>query len=222
MTNLDYYITTTIPYVNGRPHIGHALEFVQADALARSLKLLGNRVTFQTGTDDNAIKNVRSAEEAGVSPKEFVDQNAAKFRKLCDDCCIDYDQFVRTSGESHKKGVQKFWSALKPEDLYRKSYSGLYCYGCEDFYKEENLVDGLCPDHQKAPEPIDEENFFFRLSHYEDQLIDLIEADKLKIEPQSRKNEVLSFIKQDLTDISISRSKLRTSGWGVPVPGQTD
>lgn len=222
MTKLDYYITTTIPYVNGRPHIGHALEFVQADALARRLKLSGKKVILQTGTDDNAIKNVRSAEEAGVGPKEFVDQNAKEFRLLCQDYCIDYDQFVRTSSDTHKKGVQKFWKALNPDDLYRKSYSGLYCYGCEDFYKEEDLVDGLCPDHQKVPEHIEEENVFFRLSRYQEQLVDLIQSNKLRIEPQSRKNEVLAFIKRGLTDISISRSKLRTGGWGVPVPNQED
>ena len=222
MTSKCYYITTTVPYVNGSPHIGHALEFVQADALARLYKSQGHTVTLQTGTDDNAIKNVQSAREAGVEPKEFVDRNSEKFVELCEALSVSYDCFIRTSDPIHAKGVHEFWKRLNADDLYKKKYCGLYCYGCEDFYKEDDLSDGLCPDHQKKPKLVEEENYFFRLSNYQQSLEELIESDRLLIEPATRKAEVLSFIRQGLTDISVSRHKNRTDGWGVSVPESED
>lgn len=218
----DYYITTTIPYVNGRPHVGHALEFVQADALVRLLRQEGKNVVFQTGTDDNAIKNILAAQQSNVTPKEFVDQNAEKFLKLCEQYSIGYDSFVRTSSQSHIVGVQKFWKRLNSKDLYRKSYQGIYCYGCEVFLQKEDLVDGHCHEHKTKPEETSEENIFFRLSSYQSRISELIENDKIEIYPKSRKKEVLAFISQGLRDISVSRYKSRTEGWGVPVPGEEE
>lgn len=161
--NKSIFITTSIPYVNSKPHVGHAQEFVLTDCIALSYRSLGHKVTFQTGTDENAFKNVVAAKAAGVSPQEFVDKNAAIFRTLVDKLEISADTFIRTTESRHRKGVEKFWSRLKAEDLYRKSYAGLYCIGCEDFYLEKDLVDGLCPDHRTQPQAVEEENVFFKL-----------------------------------------------------------
>ena len=221
MERKKYYITTAIPYVNARPHIGHALEFVQADVVARHerQKRGDANVYFLTGTDDNSLKNVQAAEAAGVSTQELVDGNAAIFEKLLAALDISSDQFFRTASEAHFAGAQKLWAACKPEDIYKKKYKGLYCVGCEVFYTEAELRDGKCPEHQTVPERIEEENYFFRLSSYQQQLEDLIATDAYKIIPESRKNEVLSFIRSGLQDFSISRSVARAKGWGVPVPG---
>jgi len=212
------YITTAIPYVNASPHIGFALEIVQADCLARFYRAQGWDVFFSTGADENSLKNVQAAEAAGVKVQKWVDQYAAEYEKLRDALNLTYDVFNRTSENHHFKGAQKLWSLCKKEDLYKKMYRGLYCVGCELFYKENELDNGRCPEHDTVLEKVEEENYFFRLSSYEDYLYKLISTDKLKITPQTRKNEVLSFIKQGLEDFSISRSNARARGWGVPVP----
>ncbi|OGC59682.1 methionine--tRNA ligase [candidate division WWE3 bacterium RIFCSPLOWO2_01_FULL_53_14] len=214
-----FYVTTAIPYVNAAPHIGFALEIVQADAIARYHRLIGDDTFFLTGTDENALKNVQSAEKAGVPVKKFVDRNSQRFEDLKGALNLSFDDFIRTTEERHVKGAQKLWQACDPDDIYKKGYRGLYCIGCEQFYTEKELVEGKCPEHGTVPETVEEENYFFKLSGYQEQLIKLIESDELKIIPATRKNEVLSFIKGGLEDFSISRSNKRAKGWGVPVPG---
>ncbi|MGE0172548.1 MAG: methionine--tRNA ligase [Oligoflexales bacterium] len=216
------YITTSIPYVNARPHIGHAQEFILADCIVRLYRQRGHSVTFQTGTDENASKNVVAAAQAGVSTQEFVDKNAAIFQDLVRRLDVTTDTFIRTTEYRHRLGVEKFWSELKPDDLYVKSYEGHYCVGCEDFLLEKDLANGVCPDHNRPPERVREENIFFRLSAYQAKLETLIAEDHIKIIPETRKNEVLSFVRRGLTDISVTRAKARTSGWGISVPGRDD
>jgi len=214
------FISTSIPYVNAAPHLGHALEFVQTDVLARHHRIIGDQVFFLSGSDENSLKNVRSAEKAGVLVVDLVADNSKKFYELKDLLNISLDDFIRTTEERHFKGAQKLWSVCE-KDIYKKSYSGLYCVGCEEFYKEEELVDGLCPDHKVKPELIEEENYFFKLTQYQDQIKELIETDKVKIIPETRKNEVLSFINSGLQDFCISRSSERAKGWGIDVPNDS-
>jgi methionyl-tRNA synthetase len=218
----NFYITTSVPYVNAAPHIGHALEFVQADIVARYQKLRKRDVFFLTGTDDNSLKNVKAAEKLDISTEELVDRNSELFEKLAIKINLSCDIFSRTStvGKSyHWPGVAKLWESIdKKGDIYKKNYKGLYCVGCEQFYKESELVNGLCPEHNTKPEIVEEENYFFKLSKYQKELEELISSNKLKIVPEHRKNEVLGFIKEGLEDISISRSVERARGWGIPVP----
>lgn len=211
------FISTSIPYVNAAPHLGHALEFVQADVLARHHRLIGDKVFFLSGSDENSLKNVRSAEKVGVSVMELVTDNFNKFYELKDLLNISFDDFIRTTEERHFKGAQKLWSACE-KDIYKKKYSGLYCVGCEEFYKEDELVDGLCPDHMVKPELIEEDNYFFKLTQYQEKIRELIETDIVKIIPESRKNEVLSFINSGLQDFCISRTSERAKGWGIDIP----
>lgn len=216
-----WYVTTAIPYVNASPHIGFAFEAVLTDALARAHRAFGEGVRFLTGTDDNSLKNAQAAEEEGVSTKELVERNAALFEALRTPLDLSFDDFIRTASDPrHLRGVEKFWKACQESgDIYSKPYRGLYCVGCELFYAEDELIHGLCPEHLVAPEVVEEENYFFRLSKYQDTLIELIESDRLRIVPQTRRNEVLSFIKSGLEDFSISRSRARARDWGIPVPG---
>ena len=216
-----FFITTAIPYVNAAAHIGHALEYVQTDAVARFQRLLGKEVFFLTGTDDNALKNVQAAEAKGVEVSSYVKENSDKFETAIKKLNISNNDFIRTTEKRHVDGAQKFWNACKG-DIYKKKYRGLYCVGCETFYLEKDLVDGKCPEHKTKPELIEEENYFFRLSNYQKWLEELIEKDELKITPAFRKNEILSFIKGGLEDFSISRSVERAKGWGIPVPGDSD
>ena len=212
------YISTSIPYVNASPHLGHALELVQADVVARFHRLKGDQVFFLSGSDENSLKNVRSAEKAGENVDEFVRKNYLKFFALKSVLNLSFDDFIRTTEERHFKGAQKLWKACE-KDIYKKKYSGLYCVGCEEFYKEEELVDGLCPDHKTKLELIEEENYFFKLSKYQDKIKNLIESDEIKIIPESRKNEIVSFINSGLQDFCISRSNERAKDWGISVPG---
>lgn len=216
-----FFVTTAIDYVNAAPHVGHAVEKVLTDVVARYHRLSGDETYFLTGSDENSLKNVQAAEKAGKPVAEFVAENAEAFKKLGEKEVLNlsYDQFIRTTEPRHFEGAEKLWNAFKKEDLYRKKYSGLYCVGCEEFKMEKDLVDGLCPDHKVAPETVEEENWFFRLSNYGDQLLALIEKGDLKIYPDYRKNEVVSFIRMGLEDFSVSRSVARAKGWGVPVPG---
>ena len=221
MTGSRAYLTTTIPYVNARPHLGHALEFVQADVLARHYRRRGTRVRFQTGTDDNSLKNVLAAETAGVRVQEFVDANAAAFVALAGPLSLSADDVIRTSSDPrHRAGVERLWRACADAgDLCRRHYEGLYCVGCEQFYKPDELADGRCPEHGVRPQLVAEENWFFRLSRYAGRLHDEIAAGRLRIEPTGRRNEVLAFIAAGLADFSVSRSTARAHGWGIPVPG---
>ncbi len=213
-----FYLTTAIPYVNAAPHIGFALEVVQADCLARFKRLTGSDVYFLTGSDDNALKNVQAAEKEGIKVEELVAKNANRFFDLKKALNLSSNDFIRTSSLKHAAGAQALWRACRKEDIYKKKYRGLYCVGCESFVTKKELVNGKCPEHNKKPELVEEENYFFRLSAYQDWLYQLIETDQLKITPTERKNEILSFIKTGLQDFSISRSKKRAHGWGIEVP----
>jgi methionyl-tRNA synthetase len=216
-----FYVTTAIDYVNAKVHLGHSLEKVQADVLARYHRNLEEDVFFLTGTDENAQKNVLAAEKEGIPPKKFVDQNANFAKNLWKKFNISFDYFIRTINKKiHWPGVQKLWLKCKEAgDIYKRSYTGLYCTGCEAFLREKDLKNGLCPYHLKKPEIVSEENYFFRLSKYQKELEKIIERDEIEIFPRERKNEVLSFIKSGLEDFSISRPRERMKGWGIPVPG---
>jgi len=222
-TMKKFYITNSIPYVNASPHIGHALEFVQSDVLKRFHKdVLNEETLLLCGSDENALKNVQAAEKAGVPVQKFVDQNAILFQNLANKLGVEFDVFQKGSDvDHHFSSSQTLWNLCnKKGDIYKKEYRGLYCVGCETFYTKSELnEDGECYEHLgKKLEEVAETNYFFKLSKYQEQLIELISADKLSILPQSRKNEVLSFLKQPLQDISISRSNERAKNWGVPVP----
>jgi len=217
------FISSSIPYVNAKPHIGHALEFVQTDALVRYRRHMGDEVFFTSGTDDNALKNVLKAEEAGEDITHYVRRHAQAFRQLCDALNIKYDYFTETSNdEKHVAGAQKLWKAADAnDDIYLKEYEGLYCIGCEEFKTEKELTEnGECPEHPgQKPVVVKEKNYFFKLSRYQNKLLELIESGEFKIEPESKRNEILAFIRSGLEDFSASRSIERARGWGVPVPG---
>jgi methionyl-tRNA synthetase len=219
-----YYLTTAIPYVNARPHLGFALEIVQADALARHRRQAGDQVRFLTGTDDNSLKNVQAAEAAGVPVQRLVNRNAAAFAALRGPLSLSFDDFIRTSSDPrHRAGVERLWRACADAgDLYRKRYEGLYCVGCEQFYAEAELRDGRCAEHDVALERVAEENWFFRLSRHQERLGELLARGALRVEPAARRNEVLGLVAAGLEDFSVSRSRARARGWGVPVPGDPD
>jgi len=214
-----FYLTTAIPYVNAKPHVGHALEFVQADVVRRFHKILGDETLLLSGADENAIKNVQAAEKAGIPVKKFIDENSKLFEEIAKKLNVDFDVFQRGSSVSHHKASQELWK-LCAHDIYKKNYTGLYCLGCEVFYEKNELNEnGECFEHPGKPlEEVSEENYFFRLSKYQDQIAKLIEKDELKIFPEFRKNEVLGFLKEGLKDISVSRSNKRAKNWGVGVP----
>jgi methionyl-tRNA synthetase len=221
MTTSRVYLSTTIPYVNSKAHLGHALELVQADVLARHHRRIGDEVRLQSGTDDNSLKNVLAAQAAGCTTRELVAANGRAFAELSGPLALSYDDFIHTSTDPrHRPGAERLWRACAARgDLYRKDYQGLYCVGCEQFYRPGELADGRCPEHGTQPELVAEQNWFFRLSRYGEQLEELIGSGRLRIEPAARRNEVLAFIRAGLEDISVSRSVSRARGWGIPVPG---
>ncbi|MFA7244528.1 MAG: methionine--tRNA ligase [Patescibacteria group bacterium] len=220
MSEKKVFVTTAIDYVNAKPHIGHALEKIQADVLVRwNRDSLRNSTYFLSGTDENGLKNVQTAKAENMPVKKYVDRNSTYFTALKSMLNLTYDQFIRTTEAKHFEGSQKLWKAFKPEDICKKKYKGLYCVGCEEFKTEKDLVDGKCPEHNCPPEAVEEENYFFKLSNYQEQILDLIRTDKVKILPEYRKNEVINFIESGLNDLSISRSAERVENWGVPVPG---
>ncbi len=220
--NKKIFVTCALPYINAEPHLGHVFEFIQADCFVRFHKIAGDEVYFTAGTDENSLKNIIASKENGVSIKDWLDQKSNSFLKLKDDFKISFDDFIRTSEERHHLGAQKLWSAMDKNDIIKKNYEGLYCVGCETFYTEDELVDGLCPEHKKTPEKITEENYFFVLKNYQKFLIEKIEKDEWKIMPESRKNEMLSFIKGELFDVSVTRSKKRSEGLGIEIPEDKD
>ena len=216
-----FYITTAIPYVNARPHIGHALEFVQTDAIRRFHKGKREETLLLSGGDENALKNVQAAEAEGTPIQEFVDKNSKLFEELAKKLNVQFDVFQKGSDESHHKFSQKLWEQCeKNGDIYKKSYEGLYCVGCEAFYESSELNEnGECFEHLgKKLDKVSEENYFFKLSKYQNQILTLLEDGELRILPETRKNEAISFVKQGLKDISISRSNARAKNWGVSVP----
>ncbi|QTE29440.1 methionine--tRNA ligase [Pengzhenrongella sicca] len=218
------YITTSIPYVNGSPHLGHALEFVQVDVLARHRRLRGGDVRVQSGTDDHAIKNVSAAASAGVAVADLVAVNADRFVDLAAALGVRTDAFLRTSSDPrHPPGVVALWEACRAAgDLDQQDYTGLYCPGCEQFYAPDELTDGLCAEHRAPVQEVTETNWFFRLSRYRDAIVELITDGRLTVEPQQRRNEVLGFLAGEVRDLSVSRPSTRAGGWGIPVPGDPD
>ena len=217
-----YYITNAIPYVNASPHIGHALEFIQSDTVKRYHQVKGDEVLLLCGSDENAVKNVQAAENAGEEVSGFVDRHAKIFEELAQKLNIQFDVFQKGSSPDHHSASQKLWELCSASgDIYKKSYKGLYCVGCELFYTKEELNEiGECFEHPgKALEEVEEENYFFKLSKYQDQLIKIIESEEYQIVPDFRKNEILKFLRSGLIDFSISRSNARAKNWGVPVPG---
>ncbi len=220
MTVTTNYVTVAIPYVNAEPHLGYAYELVLADIHARACRHDGVEVRFLGGTDDYSLKNVLAADAAGHAVRDFVDSHARRFEDLAIPLDLSFDDFIRTSADArHVPAVHRLWNAaLENGDLYKRPYEGDYCVGCERFYTSGELVDGRCPEHLRPVEHIAEENWFFRLSRYQEQLEDLIETDTISITPAPFRNEVLSFLRSGLEDISVSRSNERARGWGVPVP----
>jgi methionyl-tRNA synthetase len=213
------YLTTTLPYVNADPHIGFAVEILQADALVRSWRLSGEEVFFNTGTDEHGQKIFEAAQKQGQPVQEYVDHYAAEFRKLKDALALDNPTFIRTTDEHHKKAAAEMWRRCENNgDIYKKKYSGFYCVGCEAFKTERELADGHCIIHTNLTlETIEEENYFFRFSKYGPQLEEYLSQENV-IVPEWRKEEALNFIRGGLEDFSISREEARLS-WGVPVPG---
>ena len=215
-----FYITNAIPYVNAAPHVGHALEFVQSDTIARYHRLKGEDVLLLCGGDENALKNVQAAQEEDVPIQEFVDRNTNSFYELSKKLNVQFDVWQKGSDQNHYLSSQKLWELCsKNGDIYKRAYRGLYCVGCEAFYNKEDLDEkGECLEHPgKKLEEVEEENYFFKLSRYQDKLLKLIESDEYKIIPEFRKNEMLSFIKSGLQDFSVSRTNERAKNWGVPV-----
>lgn len=214
-----FYITTSVAYVNAPPHIGFALESLQADVLARLRRQKGEEVFFLTGTDEHGAKIARTAEAAGKTARELVDENSEKFKALKSALNLSWDNFIRTSDKKvHWPVAEEVWKRISEAgDLYKKIYSGLYCVGHEAFVTKKDLVDGKCADHKKEPELIEEENWFFRLSKYSKVIEEKIKNNELKILPETRKNEILALFKEGLEDISFSRP-FKDLSWGVPVP----
>jgi len=215
---MKFSITTPIYYVNGIPHVGHAYSTIAADVLARYHRELGDDVFYLTGTDENAQKNVEAAPEPSrEAVQKYVDEMSEKWKETWKKLEITNDDFIRTTEDRHVETVNEFWKKVEAKgDIYKGSYEGLYCTGCEAYKTEPELVDGLCPDHKREPEKISEENYFFKLSAYKDKLLDYFEKHPEFIQPKSRRNEVIAYVKDHASDFSISRKSLE---WGIPVPG---
>ena len=216
MEKKNYYLTTAIAYASGKPHIGNTYEAILADSIVRFKRAEGYDVRFQTGTDEHGQKNELKAEEAGITPKEYVDETAGEIKRLWDLVGTSYDRFIRTTDEDHKKQVQKIFKKLYDQgDIYKGTYEGMYCTPCESFFTKSQLVDGKCPDCGREVQPAKEEAYFFKLSKYADRLMEHIEKHPEFIQPESRKNEMINnFIKPGLQDLCVSRATVK---WGIPV-----
>lgn len=219
----SYYITTTLPYVNAEPHIGFALEIIQADAIARYQRLQGKEVVFNTGTDEHGLKIHRKAIAEGVTPQEYCDRYAAKFDALKEALNLSYTHFIRTTDPYHMKSAQDFWMLCYEQgDIYKKNYQIKYCVGCELEKTDSELEDGICPIHpNQEVELIDEENYFFKFSRFEEPLLALYTEHPEFVTPSHRLHEIKNFVKAGLQDFSISRLKEKMP-WGVPVPNDED
>jgi methionyl-tRNA synthetase len=214
-----FYITTPIYYINGLPHVGTAYCSIAADVVARYHRQQGNEVMFSAGTDENGQKILQAAEKAGQKPKEYVDEMSEKWQTTWAQIGISYDRFIRTTEPHHKKVVYDIIEKVQATgDIYKGTYEGLYCIGHEAFLRPDELVDGKCPEHNIVPEKVKEDNYFFKLSKYQQQLLDYIEKNPEFIQPDTRRNEVVAFIKHGLEDLSISR-KQKQAKWGIPWPG---
>lgn len=217
-----FYITTPIYYVNATPHLGHAYTTILADAVARFKKFLGYEVYFLTGTDEHGNKIAQAAAAAGESPQAYADRISAVFQETWRKLKVQNDQFIRTTSGPHKEVVRLVLQRLYEQgEIYFGEYGGKYCFGCERFYTDKELVEGKCPDHQKEPTYILEKNYFFRMSRYQDWLIEYVENHPDFIRPERYRNEVLAFLKEPLEDLCISRPKARLS-WGIPLPFDED
>jgi len=213
-----FLVTTAIDYLNAEPHIGHAYEKLAADVMARYWRKKNSQVFFLTGTDEHGAKVAQSAVKAGVPPKTFADQMAQKYKDAWKVLNVSYDQFIRTTDPMHEKFVKDFVQKLHDNgDIYKDKYQGLYCVGCEEYKVAEDLEPGhICPIHKKECQEISEEIYFFKLSKYQNQVIEAIQSKKLLIEPESRRNEIFKFLsKEPLRDLALSRSKVE---WGIPLP----
>ena len=215
-----FYVTTSIPYVNAEPHIGFAMELLQADVLARYARQQGREVLFSTGTDEHGGKIAEKAAEQGVKPLEYADEISKTFSDMAKLVDASNDRFIRTTQKAHEERAQLIWQALNKDDIYKGSYTGWYCTGDEAFFTETEVKanNGICPAHNRPYEKIEEENYFFKLSRYTEQVGQAIKSGTLRIIPDTKRNEILSVIESGLSDISISRPKDKIS-WGVPVPG---
>ena len=216
MAKKPYYITTAIAYTSGKPHIGNTYEIVLADSIARYKRFLGYDVRFQTGTDEHGQKIEQKAEEAGITPKEFVDQTAGEIKRIWDLMNTSYDKFIRTTDTDHEKQVQKIFKKLYEKgDIYKGEYEGMYCTPCESFFTRSQLIDGKCPDCGRECQPAKEEAYFFKLSKYTDRLIQHINSHPEFIQPEARKNEMMNnFLLPGLQDLCVSRTSFK---WGIPV-----
>jgi methionyl-tRNA synthetase len=221
MSTTSSFLSTAIPYVNGSPHIGHAQEFVIADAIARHRRRFATDVHFQSGTDDNSLKNARAAAEKGILPEILVARHSAEFQSLAAELNVHFSDFLRTSVDPrHAPTVARLWKACNAAgDIELRPYRGLYCVGCEQFFAEGELPDNRCPEHALALELVEEENYFFRASRHGATIRTAIETNALRIEPATRRREVLRFLEGGLQDFSVSRSASRAREWGIPVPG---
>ena len=211
------YITTAIPYVNGAPHIGHAMDYCLADVFARYRRMLGDEVRFQAGVDEHGNKIFQKAKELGVPIQEYVDENAEKFREFIKKLDASTTDFIRTTDPKHEKRCQEIWLKLEPH-IYKAKYEGWYCSGCERFITEKEYAenDGMCPDHQKPYEKLEEENYYLRISDFKDQIREAILSGEMLILPEFRRKEILKLLDES-PDVSISRSTTQLT-WGVPVP----
>ena len=214
----NIYITTAIPYVNGNPHLGHAMDYILADVLRRYMMMQGDNVRLQAGTDEHGSKIYKKAADNNMPVKEYVDQNSQKFQDFIHSLGVDYTDFVRTTDADHERRCQQIWEKLS-NHIYKSKYEGWYCEGCEGFItdKEYEENEGICPDHKKPYVKLSEENYYLRISDFKDRIREAIESDEMKITPVFRKKEFLNLLK-DMPDVSISRPK-ESVAWGVPVPG---
>ena len=216
MNKKVFFISTAIDYPSEKPHLGHCLEKIQADVIARYKRLQGFDVHFSIGTDEHGLKIQRYAQKAGKKPQEFVDEMSGYFKDLWEKLNISNDDFVRTTEKRHIKVVQEIIKKIyKKGDIYKGKYKGLYCVDCESYYMPKDLIDGKCPIHHKLPELIEEEGYFFRMNKYQEALIRYIEENKNFIIPDSKRNEILNRLKEPLQDLSISRTAVK---WGIPLP----
>lgn len=217
-----FYLTNAIAYVNAGPHMGHALELCQGDALTRYHRMIGDDVRFLVGTDEHGSKIAQVAKEKGMEPQALTDMNSALFVEMNKKFEAANDDFIRTTSDRHKRGAQKVWSLIEAAGkFYEKEYQGFYCTGCEAFILEKDLVDGKCSIHLREPQVLKEKNIFFKLSEYSDAIKEKVKSGELEIRPASRRNEFLSLLEEGLQDVSFSRPKSSLT-WGIDVPGHDD